>query len=260
MAGYTTERAQVTLSSTRPSPAREQTDRSLEEAELVHALEAQHQQMSATLRRYEIPTEGMPTWESVRRALTSELLKKVQKLKEPALLLISPTTRKAKIEAIEAHPIDAQLYETDAEDVEDNNLWNNDIDKSENTWRVVIAEGAQDVKADPDVANNPDGYADYVNIAAAWTRKLEAQGLEVMQGADTYLTLVMKSLAEEKPIDTNTFTALNASRLSDPYDQIAYGKWNDGQLCLFTSVTVDIIEIYPKFRLRGMIELHTYQG
>ncbi|WP_437769034.1 hypothetical protein WME77_19335 [Sorangium sp. So ce764] len=260
LAGYTTDVGLTELSPIEQGPARHVAELSREEAELVQELEEQYQQMSAALQRYEIPAEGMPTWKAVRRALTPDVLRKVQRLQEPDLLLISPTTRKFKIEAIEKYPVGAQAYETRADDWEDDNLWSDGTSKDESKWRVAIVEGAKDVEADPDVVNCHDGIAVYAKIATSWARRFEAQGLEVLKGADAYLTLVMKNLAGGNVVDTNTFTLLNAPQLSDPYDWIAYGKWDDGQLCLCTSVSVDISEAYRSSRLRASIEVEVSQA
>ncbi len=219
---------------------------SVEQAELLKNLEAQYPEMSAALERYEIPTKGMPTWEQVKKGLTPEVLDKALKLAEPALLLISPTTRQSKVRAIDKHPVKGQEYDTytDTYEFEDSYLWN----KNRNKWRVSIVEGVQDVQDDE--AIDHEKKTNY-EMSKLWVKKYKDQGLDVINDANTYLTLMMKGLAEGKPVDPNTFTVLNGKNLTKT-SQAARGAWHilDVRVALDH---VDSADSHYELRLRGSV-------
>ena len=102
---------------------------SAEQIELLQKLEAQYLPMKSILERYEISTNGMPTWEQVKKGLTPEILDKVSKLAEPALLLLPPTLRQSKVEAIDRHPAKYQYGDTFIQKFEkiSNHFQNNDF-------------------------------------------------------------------------------------------------------------------------------------
>jgi hypothetical protein len=219
---------------------------SIEQAELLEGLEKQYPTMQATLERYEISTKGMPTWEQVRKGLTPEVLDKALKLAEPTLLLIPPTTRQSKVEAINKHPAEGQKYDTYTYVLKNNDLWNGGKSKTENKWRVSIVDGVQDVEQDQEIYDGDRNNHDMSNL---WVKKLEEQGLDVMNDADAYLTLMMKGLAEGKPIDPNTITVLNGENLTKS-SLVAVGGWRDGQVRL-GSVNPDAT--HHSLRLRGSV-------
>ncbi len=225
---------------------------SVEQSEFLEKFEIQYSSMKATLERYEISTEGMPTWGQVISGLTGEVLRKASRLQEPTLLLISPTTRQSKIEAINKHPVEGKGHDVFTSFLEDHDFWNGGKSQSENTWRVSIVEGAQDVQPDPEINN---GQKTNYEMAKAWISKLEKQGLEVMEGADVYLTLMMRSLAEREPIDQKYLTILNAKNLTES-SCIAKGCWLD-------EVRLSIsIPDFPdsEFRLRGLVWIAVSQA
>ncbi len=219
---------------------------SVEQAELLEKLEAQYPTMKATLERYEISTKGMPTWEQVKKGLTPEVLDKALKLAEPTLLLVPPTTRQSKVEAIDKHPAKGQKYDTYTYELKDNHLWNGDKAKTENKWRVAIVDGIQNVAQDHEIY---DGKRTNYEMSKLWVKKYEDQGLDVMNDADAYLTLMMKGLAEGKPLDPQTFTVLNGKNLTKS-SSVASGRWYNAQVYLYSEYPDDV---YNNLRLRGSV-------
>lgn len=219
---------------------------SVEQAELLEKLEVQYPTMKTTLERYEISTIGMPTWEQVKKGLTPEVLDKALKLTEPTLLLVPPTTRHSKVDAINKHPAKGQKYDTYTYELKDNNLWNGGKAKTENKWRVLIVEGVQDVAQDEQIY---DGKRTNYEMSKLWVKKYEDQGLDVMNDADAYLMLMMKGLAEGKPLDPRTYTVLNGKNLTKSSD-VAYGYWFNVQVYLYYDRPGVVFNV---LRLRGSV-------
>jgi len=226
---------------------------SVEQAELLENLEVQYPAMKSTLERYEISAKGMPTWEQIKKGLTSEVLDKALKLAEPTLLLVPPTTRKSKVEAIDKHKVKGQTHDTYTYELNDNDLWNGGKSKTENKWKVSIVEGVQDIEQDEEIY---DGKRTNYEMSKAWVKKYEDQGLEAMEGADAYLTLMMKGLAEGKPIDKNFFTVLNGKNLTKS-SLVALGYWRDLQVNLRYAFPAET-NLY--LRLRGSVGVDVAQA
>lgn len=201
---------------------------SVEQAELLNKLEADYPKMKATLERYEISTKGMPTWEQVKKGLTPEVLDKALKLAEPSLLLVPPITRQSKVEAINKNPAKGQKYDTYTYELNDNNLWNGGKSETEKKWRVSIVEGVQDIPQDDEIY---DRKRTNYEMSKLWVKKYEDQGLDVMNDANAYLTLMMKGLAEDKPLDPETYTVLNGKNLTKS-SGVAVGAWSSVQVVL----------------------------
>jgi len=218
------------------------------EAELLKDLETQYPTMRAALERYEISIDGMPTWEQVKRGLTPEVLNKALKLAKPALLLVPPTSRQSKVEAIDKHPMIVQDYDTYAGEIDDDNLWNGGKSITENKWRAVIVEGIWNVAQDEQIYN---GGRNNYQMSKLWVGKYKAQGLDVINDADTYLTLMMKAFVEGRFIDRNTFTVLNGKNMTET-SGIATGSWADHQVVLFVHES-DFG--YPSLCLRGLVNI-----
>ena len=222
----------------------------LEQAELLVNLANQYIAMRATLNRYEISTEGMPTWKLIRESLTPEVLEKALKLVEPALLLVPPTTTQSKVEAIDKHPAEGQRYATEHRLGEP---WNREKSNIEKKWRVFIVEGVRDVDEDLSIY---DGIKTNQQMVKEWLAMREAQGLDVMDDVDAYLTLMMKALAEGKPVDMKNATVLNAKSLTESTFLLT-GRWDvncvnlgydesddcDPCLCLRDSIEVDVPQV-----------------
>lgn len=204
--------------------------------------------MKTSLERRKISTEGMPTWEKIKKGLTPEVLNKALKLAEPALLLIPPTTRQSKVEAIDKYPSAWQEMDTYTYDFFDNNLWNGGIPQTENKWRVSIAEGVKDVEQDNEIY---DGKRTNFEMAKLWVKKYEKEGLDVMNDADSYLVLMMKSMDEGLPVDQYNYTLLNGKSLTN-ISMVAYGVWNGNHVDLrgISPGNVDV-----NLRLRGSVEI-----
>ena len=198
------------------------------------------------MERYEISTKGMPTWGQVKKGLMPEVLDKALKLAEPTLLLVAPTKRKSKVEAINMHPAFRDQNDTFTYKLKNNNLWNGGKLKSENKWRVSIVEGVQDVQKDEAIY---DGKRTNYDMSELWVKKYENQSLDVMNDVDTYLTLMMKALAECKPIDSLTWTVLNSKNLTRS-SRVSGGWWSHTRVHLDRAIPGFANEI---LRLRGLV-------
>jgi len=199
-----------------------------EHIELVSQLEAQYPTMKASLERRKISTKGMPTWERIKKGLTPEVLDKALKHKEPALLLIPPTTRQSKVEAIDNNPATCQKSPVRTYALSDNNLWNGGKSQTEKKWRVSIVEGVEDVAQDNNIY---DGKRTNYEMSKLWVEKYEKEGLDVMNDADAYLILMMKRMDEGKPVDPKTYTVLNSKNLTKDA-HVADGFWDHDQVNL----------------------------
>ncbi len=225
---------------------REDVSRTKEQKELVSQLEAQYPTMKASLERRKISTEGMPTWERIKKGLTPEVLDKALKHKEPALLLIPPTTRQSKVYAIDKNPAACQKQDTYTYKFHDNNLWNGGKSQTENKWRVSIVEGVEDVAQDNEIY---DGKRTNYEMAKLWVEKYEKEGLDVINDADTYLTLTMKRMDEGKPVDPHTNTVLNGKKLTKD-SPVAYGFWFPALVYLHRVFPGGVVR---HLRLRGSV-------
>ncbi|MBI2634128.1 hypothetical protein HYW82_00460 [Candidatus Peregrinibacteria bacterium] len=243
LAGYTTERVMNELAPVNPTNS---SDLSPENAELLADLESQYPIMQATLERYEIPLDGMPTWQQIKQGLTPEVLAKASKLEEPTILLVSPVSRQSKVEAIDNHKVPGQKYDTAIYNMHDDNLWNGGKNSPENKWKVLIVEGTQNVQKDPAINN---GSKTNFQMTKAWLKKLKNQGLKALEGADAYLTLMMRSLVAGKPVDKDFFTVLNAENLTES-SLVAYGVWDYARVRLGSASPADI---NARLRLRGSV-------
>lgn len=219
---------------------------SVEQAELLKNLEAQYPNMKSTLERYKISTKGIPTWEQVKKGLTPEVLEKALKLSEATLLLIPPTTRQSKVEAINKHPAEGQKYDTYTYELNDNDLWNGGKSKTENKWRVSIVDDVQDVEQDNEIY---DGKRTNYEMSKLWVKKYEDQGLDVMNDVDAYLTLMMKGLAEGKPFDPKAYTVLNGKNLTKS-SLVAVGRWGGARVGLYYD---NPGYTYDNLRVRGSV-------
>ncbi len=217
-----------------------------EQIELMSQLEAQYPKMRASLEQRKISTKGMPTWERIKKALTPEVLNKALKLAEPALLLIPPTTRQSKVEAINKNPATCQTQDTYTYEFNDNNLWNGGNPQTENKWRISIVEGIRDIAQDNEIY---DGKRTNFEMAKLWVEKYEKEGLDVMNDADSYLVLMMKRMDEGKPVDPNTYTVLNGKNLTKDA-LVALGLWDNDQVRLFYD-NPDFVDF--SLRLRGSV-------
>jgi hypothetical protein len=219
-----------------------------EQAELLKNLEAQYPIMKASLERRNISTEGLPTWERVKKGLTPEVLTKVLKHKEPALLLIPPTTRQSKLEAVNKNAAKKHKYDIYTNELKDNNLWNGGKSQTENKWRVSIVEGVQDVPQDNTIY---DGKRTNYEMTKLWVEKYQKEGMDVMNDADEYLVLMMKRIDEGKPVDSCTNTVLNGSNLTKT-SLVAGGFWFFDEVRM-SRISPDVVSSF--IRLRGSVEI-----
>ncbi len=240
LAGATREEIDVVLRRTNLTMMVERGELSVEHAELLTALEKQYPQMVSTLERYglipngegktttyrETPKSSLPSWEQIKNGLNAEVLEKARKLEEPTLVIVPPVSRQAMVEAINAHKVPGQEHDTYVYEPGNNDLWNGGKPEGDALpWEVAIVTGVRDVKADKAIKGT--NY----QRAKAWVNKYAGQGVDVINDARTYFTLMMRSLAAGKPIDKETWTVLNAKNLTES-SLVAYGGWYSVQVYL----------------------------
>jgi len=220
---------------------------SVEQAELLENLEKQYPQMQATLEKYEIPTTGMPTWEQVKRGLTPEVLDKALRHRffRPILLLVPPTTRQSKLEAINKRATRDQRGHFFAYDLTDNDLWNGGKSENENKWRASIVEGAQNPYRKIGVEGGT-----YNKMSRALAKEYENSGLDVINDTDTYLTLQMRGREDGYVPDTRNFTVLNSKNLTES-SPVACGEYGD----LVGVQGDDSARVDSGLDLRGLVEV-----
>ncbi len=233
LAGATKEEINKILHRTKTTMMAERRELTIEDAELLAALEKQYEQMTATLASYQlfILKLPMPSWEQIKGKLNAEMLEKARKLEEPTLLVVPPVSRQAMVEAIDAHKVSGQTNDTYTYELGDDNLWNGGKPEGkEPPWEVTIVTGVRDVKASKAMIKGTNYHR-----AKAWVEKYEGQGLDVINDARTYLTLMMRSLTAGKPIDKKFWTVLNAKNLTGEDVReglVARGWWCDDRVCL----------------------------
>ncbi len=235
--------------------------------ELLEFLEGDYTRMLEALRKFGISLEGAPTFEAIKKGLTPEVLEKAFKLQEPTLSLIPPLTRLQMMNAIDSQPGRGQLSLRGGTFQADNDLlWNEGLAEENLGWEVYIEEGAQDVPFDKDIywerkpdANRRNGRERITrDQVILWLQKYTKQGLEVMSGARRYLTLMLKSLAEEKPIGNEFWTVLNPHAVSK--DKKAGQPLGIGILRGYVSLALDYANIpslngRAGIRLRGAVRV-----
>lgn len=211
-------------------------NRNREQPELFQRLEAQYPEMRETLEANEIDTEGVPSWKTISRALTPEVLAKVLKMKEPILLLVPPNSRQEKMDALyqgrtravhtrldelsgpgegetktRLREVTAAVIAKSSCDLASDALWNGGKKDEPKKWRVEIVEGPEEMQMDPatHIRNNIG------QMAAAEVRKYTKLGLDVIDNAGTYLMLAMRKLHAGETMDQEFFTVLNSKNMQD---------------------------------------------
>ena len=177
-----------------------------------HLLGKEYDQMMATFKHYEIDATGAPSKEQIEAALTPEILNLALKLKKPRLLLVPPMTRQDLVGKMVEYAVKGQengVYTPT--DFNDDNFYNGGRSEENLKWQVKIVEGVKDVPQDKNIYN---GQRNNYQMAKMWVKKLQKQGLDIVNDWRTYGLLMMKSLVEGKPIDSQTYTVFNAMNLT----------------------------------------------
>ncbi len=194
------------------------------------------------------PAGQAPSWEQIKPGLTPEILDKIAKMREPMLLLIPPTSAPSKIRAIELNSKSSSYpSRITVPDLGNADLWNGGQSEFSKEWRVGIAEGFPDEAADPNITG------DNLKMAEGWLFKYLAEGFDVINDLDTYLTLVMHALACKKPLDTKTLTVLNSKNLQAG-KWLAYGNMDQDQVYVGTAHS-NIF--FQNIRLRPIVWVRT---
>ena len=225
-----------------------ETELSDEQFMLLDSLQGQYPSMQSALERYEISIEGIPTWEQIKKGLTHDVLGLALKLANPTLILVPPTTFQSKIEAINKHPVKDQTQDIWINDF-DQNLWTAGKMETGEKWRVLIVEGIENV---PEDAKIYDGRKSNYEMSTLWVKKYQDLGLDVINDADVYLTLMMKELATRKYIDEKTFTVLNGKTLTKS-SRVARAEWGKIRIIMSSDHPEDAGG--SAFRLRGMVNV-----
>ncbi len=210
----------------------------------MESLGIQYAIMLKTLQRYKISLDCVPDWETIRKNLTPEVLEKARKLDEPALLLIPPVSRQAMVEAVNVHKA-SEEYDTNVWDIERDDLWNGGKPEGKKlAWEVSIVTGLQEVEEGKTIKGD-----DYQR-AKAWIEHYNDQGVDVINDARTYLTLMIRNLDIGKPVDKQNWTILNAKNFSEN-SPLAFGF-------LLKNDRIALRYVYPRgknIRVRGAVRV-----
>jgi len=198
---------------------------------MLQNLEAQYPKMAATMKAYEIALKGIPTWEVTKAGLTPEILTKALKLEKPTLLLVPPVSRHDLVEAVNKHPISRQTQKIYTCELENDNLWSGGDPEITKDWQILVVEGVQEVAKDPKITRT---NVRNDTMTKKYIEKYAAQGLDVINDACTYLTLMMTSLQAGEPIDQQTWTVLNG-KTREKNALLSNGNWNNDRVYLFNA-------------------------
>jgi hypothetical protein len=202
-----------------------------EQVELLETLEVQYTKWSEVFEHYEVPTDGMPTWEEVKNTfLPPEVLEAALHHERPTLNITPPLTRKQMIELIDTHKVSVQKADTYTYGLDEDAMWSGGKPEvpGELKWEVRVDEGVKNVAVDP--AINPQTMNNRQMIKAC-KKKLAAQGLKPVEGARRGLSLSMYYLSEGDPLDTETFTNLS-TETRDITALLSAMGWDTDQLSL----------------------------
>lgn len=234
LVGATREEIEVILRRTDVTMMVERGEISLEQAELLVALQKQYPQMVSTLEKYELIPHGdnasfsrgvPPSWEQIKSCLNAEALEKARKLEEPTLIIVPPMSRQDLVKTIDAHKVKGQ-HDTYTYQFDSDYLWSGGKQENEaRSWEVAIVTGVTEVPADTSISGK------VYKRAKAWVNKYAGQKLDTMNDVRTYLTLMMRSLAQGKPIDEKSWTVLNAKNLQEKMF-VSSGSWNADRIGL----------------------------
>jgi len=178
--------------------------------ELIKRLEAQYGECLTTLKHYGFLTENgeakegdinPPSFEKVMVAFIPEEFEIASHFQKPVLLLIPETSFTAKVKAMDAHKQKGQKYDTLVEDI----YKKTDSGSDKITgWRVVIADGAQEMRAHKDT--RPDLHFGARIMIRKGVRKIPYE-----KGMDRhkYILLMMDAIRSGKPIDKKSRTILD---------------------------------------------------
>jgi len=193
--------------------------------------EEQYRTMAALLKKLDIPVSDMPSWKAVTHAFTSEIFDKALHLEGPVLLLISPTSYEFKIDAINRHLFSNPKISIQIDAIKDYELWNGGKRESEKKWRVVMVDGMGEIQRDP-VLHRSRNFGTSHDFLKALVHKYQGEGFDVVNDLHVYLTLLIKALASNQPIDEGTMTVLNAKNLNAPA-RYSTGRWDSYEKKIF---------------------------
>lgn len=247
--GAILDAAQVnTNSSQKKTPVAPATlSRSREHRRQIELFEEQNAIQTADLTATGQSNKGMPTRIQIVDSLTIEILDRALRIHnkfggEPLGLLVADNDRHAKKRAIDHHKVSGQKYDTYMYDPDNTDLWNGGRPwvKSKR-WEYLITNGQEDIPNDPRIRgkNYPK--------TQAWVQKYAEEDLDVLSGADEYLTLQRYALSQGKRIDRRSFTVLNARSLTES-SLVAVGRWYNARVSLSNDNPGNV---YADLRLRS---------
>ncbi len=244
-------------------------------ADLFLKLKEQYRFLASVLKKYEILVEGLPTWSEIKSSLTTETLKRALKLKVPVLVMVPPLARREMIMAMnenkggkdECHH--RAIVMDRVIDFDNDTIWNADKDESEEKgYTAEIADGVEEVE-DPkipldeeELIVNSKGEEEIVTvrktnaeIVDVWLAKFAGIKLEAMDNVRSYLILALLRMAEGKPLDTDTFTALINKEKNQQHDfYIANCRYKDGTV--FPNKSILDYNVSNYLRMRGTVKLN----
>ncbi len=204
--------------------------------------------MMDTLETFNLLRPGVPTLENIQSRLDERILTAVRMLKKPTLLLVPPVSRQQIIDAVDAYqqkiPGHSETYV--CEDVEvGHDLWDGGKSEKRLRWEVSVVSGAKDILPAKKIkGDNPDR-------AKAWVEKYQSRELDIINDVRTYMTLVMRGIASNQPIDQKYLTMLNAKNIREGRG-VACGNWSYGRVHLDVAPSYGNNEL---LRARGLVRV-----
>lgn len=205
-------------------------------AEGPERFEAQYTRALEALTAFGVDHKDAPTWEAVHAKITPEVLRAAERMKEPKLVLTPPLTRHQLVAAVDARKgkfgvkSDTYTYSLD-----DDNLYNNGKPEANLAWEVHVVEGMQDVAVNKAVQYSNDRPLYNHQQVRGLLAHYKALGLDVLNGARSYLALMMQGLVAKKPTDKDFWTVLNADVVANDEKNeslVGGGRWGVVQVSL----------------------------
>ncbi len=213
-----------------------------------------YQSAVGALQAFAIDMTGIPKWETVRAALTPQVLNAAERLQKKTLILVPPLSRAALVAAVNSQKGKYGIrYDTYTDNLDNDALYNDGKPEGTPTWEVSIVEGVTDIGVNEALQMKGGKSRQNHEQVSALLKDLKGKGLEALSGARNYLVAMIGALVDGQPIDVQNWTVLNANTVDkNPKSYLGGGRWNNDRIYLATgqpSVQGSIL------RLRGAVRV-----
>jgi hypothetical protein len=219
----------------------------------AEGMELAAQRYETAVRGYEtfgISVKDMPSWVEIMAKLSPKEIELIEKLPDVRVLLPGGP-RHELVAAINKkvgyHGITSKTF---TYELGDDKLWSNGQAEKVDKRRVVFVDGRQDVPYNDALQAGKTNHQQVVALTADYKK----QGLDVLTGAQDYLGLQIQALAEDKLIDKDYWTVLNAGVVTkDEKALLGYGDWSSDRVGLYVDVPYVSSD---DLRLRGAVRVN----